>query len=720
MVRSKILLPDGTWLSSGAKEENAIVSVNLTQSVNAGTQLTLGSVCSSMLEASIIAPGGTCTLQAGTEVALYQNEECMGIFILEKPTRSSANMLKLTAYDRISRLDTDLTDWLSGLVGWPYSLYKLAWMVCAQCGLELKNSALPNGDYQVQRFGAQGITGRQLMQWIGQIAGRFCRATPDGKIEFAWYTDAAVTVGAGAQEDADRGVMAMLETAPEGAALQCVTTITGQTDRLSLRQYGKNLSRMTDVLQPVSCVAVASMTKASCKNTYKENLRYTVSCEILANTTGSPLTWEFVYSDNTLYRVTLSGTVGKHSATSIGGKTLSSVALTASRSTQLSLRNFQLEAGVRATAYTPCCMKEFRVDLPQTVSSGSYDWNKGLLTGEVTAQLEPVQIPALEGCNSFFDAYGHVAVSYNRLGLRRNSLNYENFQVTPIQRVQLRMTNEDAGVVYPQTQAGNTYCITGNYLLTNAHAQSLLLVAQTLYEQLKDVTYTPCRFSLPATAGLQVGERVTVTDGNGYSFTTWVMGKTRSGQKDTFQSTGSVSRQSADAIHSQSFEALNGKVMQLRMDLEGLKAENRDAAGKSASLEMDVQSIRAEVSRQEGDSTAVKTQLTAMEQNAKNLQLQVQTIAREGVSRVVTETGFTFDSEGLTVGKTGSDLTNKITQQGMYVVRNDGTTMLRADAAGVVATDVSVGNYLIIGSHARLEDYTDGGVKRTACFYLGG
>jgi hypothetical protein len=59
------------------------------------------------------------------------------------------------------------------------------------------------------------------------------------------------------------------------------------------------------------------------------------------------------------------------------------------------------------------------------------------------------------------------------------------------------------------------------------------------------------------------------------------------------------------------------------------------------------------------------------------------------------------------------------------VIRDKGTAqeevMLQADTDGVIATDVKVRNYLIIGSYARLEDYTDGaGGKRTACFYLGG
>ena len=43
----------------------------------------------------------------------------------------------------------------------------------------------------------------------------------------------------------------------------------------------------------------------------------------------------------------------------------------------------------------------------------------------------------------------------------------------------------------------------------------------------------------------------------------------------------------------------------------------------------------------------------------------------------------------------------------MYVERS-GDTVLQATDKGVVATDVKVHNFLVVGEHARFEDYTDG------------
>lgn len=186
MRKNLIILLDGTEISSGIR------SCTYTESVNSGTELTLGSVCCACLELSVLTPAGGLTIGQGAEIAYYQVDDAgartlIGQFTCEKPTRSTAGTYKVTAYDQISWTDRDLSPWLRGLTGWPYSLYAFAGMVCAQCGLELANTSLPNGSYQIQQFYADGITGRRLLQWIGEASAQFCRATPEGKIQFGWY-----------------------------------------------------------------------------------------------------------------------------------------------------------------------------------------------------------------------------------------------------------------------------------------------------------------------------------------------------------------------------------------------------------------------------------------------------------------------------------------------------------------------------------------------------
>lgn len=197
MLRNLIILPDGTELTSGVGQINNIRSCTLTECVNSGEELTLGSTCAAMMEVVVQTPMGALSLTTGDEVTLYKVDEAgtrhkVGLFTLEKPTRTSAHMLKLTGYDRITRLDKDLTLWLKALDGWPYDLLTFARMVCEACGLTLVTESIPNGSVPVYKLSKVSVTGRQLMRWIGEVCMRFCRANADGDIELAWYTPSGV------------------------------------------------------------------------------------------------------------------------------------------------------------------------------------------------------------------------------------------------------------------------------------------------------------------------------------------------------------------------------------------------------------------------------------------------------------------------------------------------------------------------------------------------
>lgn len=198
MLQTIIVLPDGTEVSTGASKAITIKSYKRTASVNDDTELSIGSTCANALEATLYDIGAKLTLTAGDEVTVYRESDSarkkVGIFILDKPTRPSANTMKLTGYDRIIKLDKDLTTWVSGLNGWPYTLKAFAKMVCNQCGLTFVESTVPNEDFPVYQFVESGVTGRKIMKWLGEICARFCRATPDGKIEFAWYKSSGVTI----------------------------------------------------------------------------------------------------------------------------------------------------------------------------------------------------------------------------------------------------------------------------------------------------------------------------------------------------------------------------------------------------------------------------------------------------------------------------------------------------------------------------------------------
>lgn len=102
-------------------------------------------------------------------------------------------------------------------------------------------------------------------------------------------------------------------------------------------------------------------------------------------------------------------------------------------------------------------------------------------------------------------------------------------------------------------------------------------------------------------------------------------------------------------------------------------------------------------------------------QTAENLNIEF-TNKIGDIDSITTSTGFTFNKDGLTVSKSGSEMTTQITEDGMKVYRND-EEMLTANNQGVNAVNLHATTYLIIGNNSRFEDM---GSSRTGCFWIGG
>lgn len=108
-----------------------------------------------------------------------------------------------------------------------------------------------------------------------------------------------------------------------------------------------------------------------------------------------------------------------------------------------------------------------------------------------------------------------------------------------------------------------------------------------------------------------------------------------------------------------------------------------------------------------------------MKLDADGVKIEIDKAIANGVDRVVTKTGYSFDADGLNISKTGSEISNTLNHEGMYVKKGS-TNVLVADAKGVAATDLHAKTYLIIGEgngRSRFEDY---GIGRTGCFWVGG
>lgn len=505
MLKNILVLDDGTEIAAGTAGANAIRALTVTETVSSTDDLCPGGACANKLEITIwVEPGSALAITSGTRLRHYRADASgtrtlCGTYWAVKPTRQSRNNYKIYAYDTVSKLDGIQSTWLRSIQGdFPMTLWAFAQRVAQRCGLTITNTELPrSGDYQVQAFYADNLTGRQLLAWVAEASGTFLRATPDGALEFAWYTGfAGYTIGPG------------------------------------------------------------------------------------------------------------SDAVGVPTALGLLGPVLGTV--------------------------------------------------NGLVWTFRRAQ------------NGYF----------------QGGLSYEDYETAPIDKVQIKQSDDDVGVLYPPDETGtNALVIQGNLLLTTASADALRPVAQALYEQLQGVTYTPLAVSLPLTAGAPApGRIITVTDAWGRSLRAYVMQRTITGQRMTLTCTGNARRDGTAAVNSQTWQNLQGKMLELQLGVDGLKVTASELQGDYAQLQLTVDGLTSEVADVQGNvsrlsqtvagiSTEVSNvqgDMTRLEQTVDGLEL---TVVKDGEVR----TAFAADSTSVTINS------GRITFSGNTLIVDSTNFKLSAD-----------------------------------------
>lgn len=164
------------------------------------------------------------------------------------------------------------------------------------------------------------------------------------------------------------------------------------------------------------------------------------------------------------------------------------------------------------------------------------------------------------------------------------------------------------------------------------------------------------------------------------------------------------------------------KVDKAEKEITLLASEASENAEKIAALQINTESISASVTDVKNSIDSVTGSLEEVTSKveatmtAEDIQIAIKTEVSNGVDKVTTATGFTFNDDGLTVSKTDSEMKTTITEDGMVVYKND-EAVLTANNIGVDAVNLHATTYLIIGTNSRFEDF---GTDRTGCFWIGG
>lgn len=149
-----------------------------------------------------------------------------------------------------------------------------------------------------------------------------------------------------------------------------------------------------------------------------------------------------------------------------------------------------------------------------------------------------------------------------------------------------------------------------------------------------------------------------------------------------------------------------------RINISQITATTEGLKGKVESVEKTTQEALGNVNNEISTLTkSVEAKMTDQQ-----VEFKINQALSNGVDKVETTTGFTFNDTGLTVSKTDTEMKTTITENGMTVFKNN-QAVLTANKDGVDAKNLHATTYLIIGNNSRFEDY---GYNRTGCFWIGG
>lgn len=724
-MRTLIVLPDGSEIYSGQSLTNAVQNCTITYSVNAQEDLVMGSVCPTMVELELLTPNGVLKLSSGEEIEVYKVDANdirvkVGTFVVEEPVKTGSDTRRVVAYDRLCLLNKDLSEWLASLLQWPYNLYDFASLVCAQCGLQLHNLSLPNGDFPVQRFLYSNVTGRQLMQWIGEAVGMFCKATVDGSVEFTTYSSTNIVIGPSSKD---------YEVFYYQGALQLKDYKVQQIDRVQIRQGDTDIGTVypedveatnTFVVQDNPLlVAVNANTLVPIASTLYETLKditYT-PCTVtvpeysgvqvgdvvqLVDANAQEYTVYVMSITNKGHRdeIKCTGAINRSSLKSINGKQYQRLAgkilnLSATveglrvenKETQLRVENLgNALAGVQSGG---------RNLLQNTKSMSSYTLSETASVDTSLGEFAVATLPAVAD-NNFSTLTALPFVELSTVARKQIVLSFEVRQTT--------LLDVDSSIADLVVRLGATT----DESVDMVSYRDLEIRPSTVGNAWSSVSATAYITEEFFSDDVEISESLTsliVQLRNCTSLDVQIRKlKLELGSEATAWSPAFEDLATSEDLNN-SVLTIQEAMTELKLDTEGLSAK----VSKNTTVVDDLNNQVAQL------SSTVSTKV-----DSSSVQIQIDTAMQNGVAKVDTGTGFRFDAEGLTVDATDSATKTTITDDGMTVYEKSGISevaVLEASSAGVDARNLHATTYLIVGKNSRFEDYGNG---RTGCFWIGG
>ena len=167
-----------------------------------------------------------------------------------------------------------------------------------------------------------------------------------------------------------------------------------------------------------------------------------------------------------------------------------------------------------------------------------------------------------------------------------------------------------------------------------------------------------------------------------------------------------------DMAQTSDVDSVNSDILAVSQSVSSLALTTNDITMSVKKIETDTTTAFGTVN----DSIKTLSRSVSAMMTDEQVRFEIESAMSNGTSKVVTNTGFTFDDVGLTVEKSGSEMKTQITEDGMTVYQNDQAVLI-ANNTGVDAKNLHATTYLIVGGRSRFENY---GTNRTGCFWIGG
>lgn len=265
------------------------------------------------------------------------------------------------------------------------------------------------------------------------------------------------------------------------------------------------------------------------------------------------------------------------------------------------------------------------------------------------------------------------------------SLTMEENAIDPIDRLQIQSTHDDIG--YVAGTGTNTYIITENPLVFSASkATATATLATNLLDGLKNITYTPMKFSTFKDYGIDVGAILTI---NGK--TCYVMKKTIKASGCEFECVGNKRRETQKTEQHSAITALNNKTNELVRTVDETKSTITSIQGSITNIEDEQGNITSQMATITTEQSEIKQTAQGLTSTVSSIQTSLQNLDGEVE---------TLSSTVSTVQQTATGLTSTVTQQGETIsqIRQD---LDKIDISGYVTfTDLKTsGSTVINGSN---------------------